>query len=138
MIGVKYLDLYRRSKIDESVYELLSKELELAKMEEARNVPSVQILDQADVPQKKVSPHRGLIMLFGTCFSFLLCATLIVAGEHWERTDPGEPWKMFAEEVFITTRAHTWDSPRGQRIRTRFSRKRLPRNPGEPQDSSSV
>jgi uncharacterized protein involved in exopolysaccharide biosynthesis len=122
LLGVRYLDLYRRTKIDEAVYELLTKEYELAKMEEARNTPSVQVLDQASIPKEKVSPHRLWIMLGGTCFCSLLGVTWIVAGAHWARTDPQEPWMIFAQEVCTTTRAHVWDSPWALRIRARLSR----------------
>jgi uncharacterized protein involved in exopolysaccharide biosynthesis len=67
LLGVRYLNLYRQSKIDEGVYELLSSQYEMAKMEEARDVPSVQILDLAAVPHKKSSPHRLWIMLLREC-----------------------------------------------------------------------
>lgn len=122
LLGVKYLDLYRRNKIDESVFELLSKELEVAKMEEARDVPTVQVLDAPVAPQKKTGPHRLWIIIGGGTFCFLIAAAWILGGEYWERTDPHRPWRIFAEEVLLTTRAHTWDSAAGQRIRARFSR----------------
>ena len=113
LIGVKYLDLYRRSKIDEEVFALLTKEYEVAKVEEAREVPSVQVLDPANVPQKKSSPHRLRIMLAGMCASLVLGIACILGGEYWERLDPQRPWKVFAREVFMTIRVRTWDSRAG-------------------------
>lgn len=124
LVGVRYLDLYRRSKIDESVFELLTKEYELAKLEEARNVPSVQILDPAVVPQKKSSPHRLWIMLFGTCSSFLLAVGWIVGGAYWKRTDDQNPWKGFVQEIFVTSRTHILDSSSARRVRSTFVRMR--------------
>jgi capsule polysaccharide export protein KpsE/RkpR len=110
LLGVKYLDLYRQSKINEAVYELLTKQYEIAKMQEARDVPTAQVLDPADVPQKKSFPHRLLIMLGGMCFSFLAAGCFVLGSAYWDRTDPRLPWKVFAQEVYLTTKAKTWDS----------------------------
>ena len=117
LLGVRYLELYRRSKIDEAVYELLSKQYEIAMLEEARDVPSVQILDPPLVPQKKTSPHRTYIVLGGMCFSILIGAVGIVAGASWKRVDSQVPWKIFVREVALTCKARTWDSHPGIRLR---------------------
>jgi capsule polysaccharide export protein KpsE/RkpR len=117
LLGVKYLDLYRRTKIDEAVFEFLTKQGEIARVEEARDVPSVQVLDPAVVPQKKTSPHRLLIMFIGMCFTFLAGAGWLISAARWERIDPQEPWKVFAQEVLLRSKARTWNSSLGVRIR---------------------
>jgi uncharacterized protein involved in exopolysaccharide biosynthesis len=122
LLGVQYLNLYRRSKIDEAVYELLSSQYEMAKMEEARDVPSVQILDPAVVPQKKSSPHRLWIMLLGMCSFFLLGTGWIVGGAYWERTDGQSPWKVFMQEILVTCRAHTLDCAAARWVRSTIVR----------------
>jgi uncharacterized protein involved in exopolysaccharide biosynthesis len=122
LLGVKYLDLYRQSQIDEAVYELLTKQYEIAKIEEARDVPAVQVLDQAVIPQKKSAPHRLYIMLSGVCLSLLMGLSWIVGRAHWERTDPQHPWRIFAEEVHGSVGARTWNSQMGLRIRSWTSR----------------
>jgi len=104
LLGVRYIDLYRKNKIDEAVYELLTKQYEIARLEEARDVPTAQVLDAAVVPQKKTSPKRTYIVLGGTFFSFAIGIGWLVAGAYWKRTDPGLPWKVFAREVFHTCR----------------------------------
>jgi capsule polysaccharide export protein KpsE/RkpR len=122
LLGVQYLNLYRQSKIDESVFELLSKEYELAKLEEARNTPSIHVLDQASVPKKKASPHRLLIIVGGSFFCLLVSTTWLVAGAYWERVDPEEPWRIFADEVHLAAKVRTWDSSLALRIRGRIFR----------------
>jgi capsule polysaccharide export protein KpsE/RkpR len=102
LLGVRYIDLYRRSKIDEAVYELLTKQYEIARLEEARDVPTAQVLDAATVPQKKSGPKRTFIVLGGTFFSFASGITWLLASAYWKRTDPQLPWKVFAQEVFQT------------------------------------
>lgn len=117
LLGVKYLDLYRRSKIDEAVYELLTKQFEIAKLQEARDVPSVQVLDPAEVPQKKSFPHRLWIMLGGMSFSFLAAGCWVLSSAYWDRTDPQLPWKVFAQEVYLTSKANSWDSHTSIKVR---------------------
>lgn len=104
LLGVKYLDLYRRTKIDEAIIELLTKEYEIAKIEEARSVPTAQVLDAALVPQKKSSPHRLIIMLVGIFLGFC-CSTLCVVGRTvWAHTDSSSPAKLLVLDIYSTVK----------------------------------
>jgi uncharacterized protein involved in exopolysaccharide biosynthesis len=118
LLGVKYLDLYRRAKINEAVFEFLTKQVEIARVEEARDVPSVQVLDPAAVPQKKTSPRRLLIMIIGMCFTFFGGATWLIGGAYWDRIDPQEPWKLLLQEVFLACKARSYDSRLGVAVRS--------------------
>ena len=118
LLGVRYVELYRRNKVSEAVYELLTKQYEIARLEEARDVPTAQVLDAAVVPQKKSSPHRTWIVLGGMCVSFVAGVSWVVGTAYWQRTDPRLPWKVFAQEVYLTCKAKSWDSATGVRIRT--------------------
>lgn len=106
LLGVKYLDLYRQNKIDEEVYELLTKEYEIARIEEARDLPTAEVLDPAVVPRKKSWPHRLYIMLGGMFFTFVLGAGWVVGRAMWNRVDPQQPWKVLSEEVYSTCMNH--------------------------------
>jgi uncharacterized protein involved in exopolysaccharide biosynthesis len=69
--GMEYLRRYRDLKYHETVFELLAKELEIAKLDEAREGAIVQVVDAAVPPDKKSSPHRKLIVIAVTllaCF----------------------------------------------------------------------
>src|ERR1700690_1066630 len=103
---VSYADLYRQTKVEEAVFETLTQQYELAKVEEAKETPSVKVLDPPDIPEKKASPHRLWIMLEGMFLSFSVCAVWIMCGDHWERLDPQDPGKLFAQEIYGTVRAH--------------------------------
>jgi capsule polysaccharide export protein KpsE/RkpR len=138
LLGVRYLDLYRRSQINEAVFELLSKEYELTKLQEARNMPTVQVLDQPVVPVKKAHPSRLLIIVGGTGFCFLFGMTWIIGAASWERTDPQHPWREFAQEVITQTTACTWDSTRGRRMRARLSRIRRSKKTDPQHDSNEA
>ena len=68
--GMEYLRAYRELKYQETVFELLSKELEVAKLDEAREGSIVQVVDNAIPPDRKSSPHRLLIVAGVTFLSF--------------------------------------------------------------------
>jgi len=70
--GMEYLRRYRDLKYQETVYELLAKEFEIAKLDEAREGSIVQVVDAAVPPDRKSFPPRTLIALGSTVFSFLV------------------------------------------------------------------
>jgi uncharacterized protein involved in exopolysaccharide biosynthesis len=69
--GMEYLRRYRELKYQETVFELLAKEFEIAKLDEAREGSIVQVVDTAVPPDRKSSPHRLFIVLGTTIFAFL-------------------------------------------------------------------
>ena len=105
LLGVTYADLFRQTKIQETVYELLTQQYELAKVQEAKEVPSVKVLDAAVVPTKKSFPPRGLLTVAGASFSFLSVCAWILIRQAWRETDPQDPGKQFATEIVGTLRA---------------------------------
>jgi uncharacterized protein involved in exopolysaccharide biosynthesis len=108
LLGVTYADLYRRTKIEETVFELLTQQYELAKVQEAKEIPSVKVLDAAVVPTVKTSPHRALLTGIGTFLVVLATAVGILLRKHWGEIDPNDPGRILAEEmatsVIVTAR----------------------------------
>jgi len=105
LLGVTYADLYRQTKIEETVFELLTQQYELAKVQEAKEIPTVKVLDAAIVPTKKSFPPRTVIVVLGTMLGITLMMTWIVGKTQWERVDASDPRKVFATEVFATVQA---------------------------------
>jgi len=105
LLGVTYADLYRQTKIQETVYELLTQQYELAKVQEAKEVPSVKVLDAAVVPTKKSFPPRGLLTVAGATFAVLAMCAWILIRKAWQEIDPQDPGKQFATEIAGTLRA---------------------------------
>lgn len=104
LLGVGYADLYRRTRVEETVFESLTKEYEMAKVEEAKEIPTVKVLDPSNVPDKKSFPPRPLFIFFGVALALAVAITWLFAKKSWEQTDAGDPRKLFAEEVFSTVR----------------------------------
>jgi hypothetical protein len=106
LLGAKYSDYYRRAKIQETVFELLTEQFELAKVEEAKETPSVKVLDPATIPERKSFPPRLLIMFLGTALALSLAVFCVLGSNQWQRADPNDPRRMLASEVLATVRAH--------------------------------
>ncbi len=123
LLGVTYSDLYRRTKIAEVVYELLTQQYELARVQEAKETPSVKVLDVPVVPEKKSFPPRLLIMFLGTFLALAFGVTWVLSSARWAETDAQDPRKVFAQEVFTTLKAQKpWGSQNGFRLRERASK----------------
>jgi uncharacterized protein involved in exopolysaccharide biosynthesis len=108
LLGAKYGDYYRRTKIQETVFEMLTEQYELAKVEEAKETPSVKVLDPGQVPEKKSFPPRLLIIFLGAFLVFSMSVVWVLGKEQWRAADPNDPRKILATEVAATlsVRAH--------------------------------
>lgn len=95
-LGQQYLRLMREFKIQETLVELLTKQYEMAKLSEANDVANIQVIQRAEVPDKKTKPKRLLIILattFITAFGSVLYAFIreasVIASptdrERWSR-----------------------------------------------------
>ena len=105
LLGVTYADLYRRTKIQETVLETLTRQYEMAKVQEAKEIPTVKVLDSAIVPDKRSFPPRLAIIFFGTVLALGAAAGWVLGNQRWHETDAADPRKVFAQEVFSTVAA---------------------------------
>jgi uncharacterized protein involved in exopolysaccharide biosynthesis len=114
LLGVTYADLLRRTKVEEAVFETLTQEDELAKVEEAKEIPTVRVLDPPTVPDKKSFPPRLLIVVLGTMLGFVVGACWVFGNAAWAATDPGDPHKALAIEVWSSVHSSLpWNSQNG-------------------------
>ena len=105
ILGVTYADLLRRMKVEETVFEILTEQDEMARVQEAKEIPSVKVLDPPLVPKKKSFPPRLIIMLLGTMLAFVFAATWILGNSAWQAVDPNDPRKAVAIEVWSDVHA---------------------------------
>lgn len=100
VLGVTYADLYRQTRVQEAVFETLTREYELARVEEAKEIPTVKVLDPPEVPEKKSFPPHLLLMALGTLFAFTCGAAWLFGRARWEQTEAANPRKVLAQEIF--------------------------------------
>ena len=70
-------------KIQETVFELLNQQYELTRIQEAKEIPTIRVIDSANVPEKKSWPPRLLIILTLCSLSLIVTAGYIVGSDHW-------------------------------------------------------
>jgi uncharacterized protein involved in exopolysaccharide biosynthesis len=75
-VGLEYARRFRDVKYHETMFELLAKQFELAKIDEAKDSSTIQVIDDAVVPEKKSRPHKRLIVLVTGVVSLLLAILL--------------------------------------------------------------
>ncbi len=75
-LGLAYVRKLREVKYQESLYELLSKQLEMAKIDEVKSATIIQVVDIALPPEVKSKPKRALIVILATILAFFITMLL--------------------------------------------------------------
>jgi capsule polysaccharide export protein KpsE/RkpR len=118
LLGVPYADKFRKWKVEEAVYSTLTKEYELAKVQEAKEIPTVKVLDAAEVPELRSFPPRAWIVVMGTIFALIGGVVWVLQTARWREVDPQDPAKLFAQEVFQTVSGRMpWAASNGSRVK---------------------
>src|SRR6266705_5336817 len=88
--GLDNLGRLRDVKYYEFLYELLAKQYELAKIDEARDATIIQVMDQAIEPDRKSKPRRSLIVLLSTLVALFASILWAFAREAaaWAQGNP--------------------------------------------------
>jgi uncharacterized protein involved in exopolysaccharide biosynthesis len=77
-----YVGKYREFKYQETLFELYAKQLEVARVDEAREGGLIQVIDAAQVPDRKSKPHRAQIAIGAALAAAALLAWWILAEER--------------------------------------------------------
>jgi tyrosine-protein kinase Etk/Wzc len=88
--GLEYARSYRDLKYAETMFELMAKQYELARVEEVRDAATVQIVDSAIPPDEKSKPRRALmIAITGFITAVLTLLGVLILGT-WIKLDNAE------------------------------------------------
>ena len=98
-LAVPYADLYRRVRVQETLYELLTEQYEMARIEEAKDIPAVKVIDAPGIAEKKSFPPRLLLALSLTALSLACASALIILRDYWSTIDMRDPRKALAADV---------------------------------------
>jgi uncharacterized protein involved in exopolysaccharide biosynthesis len=75
-----YIAKYREFKYSEGVFELLAKQYELARIDEARDGSSIQIVDLAVQPERNSKPYRALISIASALSALVIALAWVLFG----------------------------------------------------------
>jgi len=97
-LGNEYLKIYRNLEIQYKILEFIQPLYEQAKVEEARNTPSVLVLDKASAPDRKAKPKATLYALIGFIIATILGLFIVFIRELFSKMKKNYPTGYF----FIT------------------------------------
>jgi tyrosine-protein kinase Etk/Wzc len=104
--GLEYLRKLRDLKYAETIFELLARQYEAARLDEARNAAVIQVLDPAIEPDRKSGPPRTLIVSLTTLAALFGSAGWVIAAGALRRMrshpDLDVRWIMLKQSVFRT------------------------------------
>lgn len=92
----EYIAKYREYKYQETLFEIFSKQYELARVDEGREGPMIQVIDYAEPPEKKSSPKKLLIALGAAVagFFFSLIYVFVRRALDSARSNPEDAEKL--------------------------------------------
>ena len=95
-VGLEYLRRLRNLKYAETIHQLLAQQYQMAKVDEARDAPLLQVLDVAIPPEKRSRPKRAqmvLMAMVASGFAMCLLAFMLEAKRQAEE-DPEQSEKV--------------------------------------------
>ncbi len=98
-LGSRYADLYREAKIQEAVYAFVTQQFELAKIQEAKELPIVRVMDAGVAPEKRSSPIRSLIVAGSVLGAIFLACLWVMGKNRWEHVPADDPYRLLAADV---------------------------------------
>lgn len=98
-LNYQYMNLYRQAKVQESVYEFLTQQYEMARIQEARELPTVRVVDPAMPPERKSGPYRTLIVISAAICAFFLACFWVLGKSSWEELPLEDPRRLVAAEA---------------------------------------
>jgi capsule polysaccharide export protein KpsE/RkpR len=100
-LAVPYADIYRRVRVQEAVYEMLTQQYEVARIQEAKEIPVVRVIDAPGIPEKKSFPPRAIFILLLTLFVVVVASAQILIRHHWDQVSATDPRKALGERIAL-------------------------------------
>lgn len=107
--STEYVRRYRDVKYDETIFEILARQFELAKLDEAKEGAVIQVVDPAVVPDKRSFPKRSIMIVIATAVGFLvgIFIAFLMAGLERLRENPEVASKLAFLHRALSFRTHS-------------------------------
>jgi tyrosine-protein kinase Etk/Wzc len=107
-VGTEYIRKLRDLKFNETLYELLTKQYEAAKLDEAREAVVIQVIDKALPPEKKTKPQRALMVITATLTGLFFSVLAAFFMEYMENSSKNPENKKRYETLKDTLKAENF------------------------------
>jgi len=102
--GLDNLGRLRDVKYYEFLYELLAKQYELAKIDEAKDATIIQVVDKAIEPDRKSRPKRALIVVFAAFVTLIGAVVWVFVREAVTNGSPEQTARLSALRTYLRWR----------------------------------
>lgn len=85
-VGTEYVRKLRDFKFNETLYELLFKQYEAAKLDEAKDAAIIQIIDKAEPPEKRIKPKRTQMIMIAGLVGFFFSLFAVFFMEYMDKS----------------------------------------------------
>lgn len=112
-LAVPFANLYREVQVQETVYNLLTQQYEISRIQEAKDIPVVNVIDEPGIPEKKSFPPRILLSLSITVLTVFLASLTLLGRHRWYLIDSSDPRRCFVREIseassMLRDKMRTW------------------------------
>jgi len=100
-LGQEYMRLMREFKIQEAVVEMLTKQYEVSKLSEVKDLAPFQVLQKASVPERRTKPKRVKFVALAGMFTFVLTLLAVFSLESFRLMNDAEKerWKSIIKGI---------------------------------------
>ncbi|MFZ6016341.1 MAG: GumC family protein [Nitrospirota bacterium] len=88
-VGTEYVRKLRDFKYNEALYEILLKQFEAAKLDEAKDAAIIQVIEKAIPPEKRAKPKRGQMVMIAMVTGFFISVFAVFFMEYIEKSSKG-------------------------------------------------
>ncbi len=89
--GLLYVRRLREVKYRETIFEILARQFEVAKLDEARQGALIQVVDSAVTPDRRSSPKRTMIVLATIPIGLMLGVVMAILSSKWRQMQKDVP-----------------------------------------------
>ncbi|MCH8020732.1 hypothetical protein IH785_12815 [candidate division KSB1 bacterium] len=98
-VGSRLAEFLRDVKVQETVWQLLNQQFYSAKIQEARDTPTIQVLDAAVSPERRTRPKRKLLVVVTSFLTFVFSVFWAFCLEYVERNKENKDFQKMSGMV---------------------------------------
>lgn len=98
-VGLQNIKVLREVKYHQMLYELLSKQYEVARLDEAKDNSLIQVLDGAVEPERKIKPRRSVLVIVAGLIAWFLAVAYVLLGNARQRIETSVEGKAKLQEL---------------------------------------